>query len=179
MNTRAMNNHRALWKNLLRGAAALFTAGLLTGAGAQAGTVTREISDGSGTIRSISLDSRDVVVLRNFAVGQPLRMSYCLNFPLAQADEVRRMLEKFVATASASGPASVDKDLGHIGTTLVKLTTSTEAASLALITTAKTSQMTPADARQLLKCMALLPEMEAERKAGGRIPAAPIAEFLR
>lgn len=148
----------------------------MTEASVRAGGVTREIHDGSGSVRTISIDTNDLVVLRNFAVGQPLRMSYCLNFPAAHAEEVRAVLED-CASVAAGGPAKAKK-AARIGATQVKFSGSADSAVLLLSSGGRSYQMTANDAQALLKCLALLPAMKSERKGSeGRLEA--VAEASR
>jgi len=132
---------------------------------AQAGDITRGVNDGSKAVRSISLTSGKNVILRNLLPGQPLRYSYLLNFPLADASKVTGILEKFLQASDGTNDGdNLPTDFGNIGKTPVVLVQSGERGEMGYVLRVSEPPrfITAADARQFLMCIKLLPEMERE-----------------
>lgn len=142
--------------------------------------VTREIRDGSGIVRSVTLSQDDVVILRNFAVGQPLRYSYCLNFPWSDAHRISAILTKFIEIGEGAQKDDFGKRLGHIGTVSVTLAHTDEGNAPVLKLPDGVRNISITDARQLLRCISMLPEMHAERsKSDDTTSTAPVAELIK
>lgn len=132
---------------------------------ADAGDVTREVNDGSKAIRSISLTPAKTVILRHLVPGQPLRYSYFLNFPLAEASKVTGILEKFLQVSDGTNDGdNLPTEFGSIGKTTIALIQTGERneASYVLRVSEPPRSISAEDARQFLTCIKLLPEMERE-----------------